>query len=134
MRRTKKNGKITPLDFSCVVTVKSTVEISQNFVAFSEYMNFIMREPSFKVIVKTISNTYRTKPSLIFFFRPQLTVQAVCDSILINSLNVGADKTDNTRQPNKGWPDFIWLAGKACLTQSKLLHSFERRRSFHFVF
>ena len=25
------------------VTVKSTVEISQNFVAFSEYMNFISR-------------------------------------------------------------------------------------------
>ena len=27
-------------DLSYVVTVKSTVEISQNFVAFSEYMNF----------------------------------------------------------------------------------------------
>ena len=29
------------VDLSYVVTVISTVEISQNFVAFSEYMNFI---------------------------------------------------------------------------------------------
>ena len=28
------------VDFSYVVTVKSTMEVSQNFVAFSEYMNF----------------------------------------------------------------------------------------------
>ena len=28
------------VDVSDVVPVKSTVEISQNFVAFSEYMNF----------------------------------------------------------------------------------------------
>ena len=32
--------KISTADLSYVVTVKSTVEISQNFVAFSEYMNF----------------------------------------------------------------------------------------------
>ena len=32
--------KITTLDLSHVVPVKSTVEILQNFVAFSEYMNF----------------------------------------------------------------------------------------------
>ena len=32
--------KITTLDLSYVVQVKSTVEISQNFVAFSGYMNF----------------------------------------------------------------------------------------------
>ena len=32
--------EISTLDLSYVVTVKSTVEISQNFVAFSEYMNF----------------------------------------------------------------------------------------------
>ena len=32
--------EISTVDFSYVV--KSTVEISQNFVAFSEYMNFIM--------------------------------------------------------------------------------------------
>ena len=40
MRRTQKFCEITTLDVSCVVTVKSTVEISQNFVAFSKYMNF----------------------------------------------------------------------------------------------
>ena len=32
--------EISTIDLSDVVTVKSTVEISQNFVAFSEYMNF----------------------------------------------------------------------------------------------
>ena len=32
--------KISTLDLSYVVTIKSTVEISQNFVVFSEYMNF----------------------------------------------------------------------------------------------
>ena len=33
--------EISTVDLSYVVTVKSTVEILQNFVAFSEYMNFI---------------------------------------------------------------------------------------------
>ena len=32
--------EISTLDLSFVVTVKSTVEISQSFVAFSEYMKF----------------------------------------------------------------------------------------------
>ena len=32
--------EISTVDLSYVVTVKSTVEISQNFVAFSEYMSF----------------------------------------------------------------------------------------------
>ena len=32
--------QISTADLSYVVTVKSKVEISQNFVAFSEYMNF----------------------------------------------------------------------------------------------
>ena len=32
--------EISALYLSYVVTVKSAVEISQNFVAFSEYMNF----------------------------------------------------------------------------------------------
>ena len=34
--------EISTADLSHVVTVKSPVEISQNFVAFSEYMNFTM--------------------------------------------------------------------------------------------
>ena len=32
--------EISTIDLSYVVTVKSTAEISQHFVAFSEYMNF----------------------------------------------------------------------------------------------
>ena len=32
--------EISTVDLSYVVTVKSTVEISQKFVAFSEYINF----------------------------------------------------------------------------------------------
>ena len=32
--------EISTVELSYVVPVKSTVEISQNFVAFSEYMNF----------------------------------------------------------------------------------------------
>ena len=40
VRRTPKICEITTLDLSYVVTVKSTVEISQNFVAFSEDMKF----------------------------------------------------------------------------------------------
>ena len=32
--------EISTVDLSYVVMVKSTLEISQNFVAFSEYMNF----------------------------------------------------------------------------------------------
>ena len=32
--------EISSADLSCLVKVKSTVEISQNFVAFSEYLNF----------------------------------------------------------------------------------------------
>ena len=33
--------EISTLDLTYLVTVKSKVEISQNFVAFSEHMNFI---------------------------------------------------------------------------------------------
>ena len=37
--------EISTLLLSYVVAVKSKVEISQNFVAFSEYMNFKSKEP-----------------------------------------------------------------------------------------
>ena len=43
MRRTQKICEITTLDLSYVVTVKSAVEISRNFVAFSQYMNFTFK-------------------------------------------------------------------------------------------
>ena len=38
--KAKTFWEISTVDLSYVVTVKSTVEILQNFVAFSEYMNF----------------------------------------------------------------------------------------------
>ena len=38
-----KFGEISTLLLSYVVPVKSKVEISQNFVAFSEYMNFTLK-------------------------------------------------------------------------------------------
>ena len=38
--KAKKFCEISTVDESYVVTVKSTVEISHDFVAFSEYMNF----------------------------------------------------------------------------------------------
>ena len=38
--KTKKFCEISTIDLSYGVQVKYTVEISQNFVAFSEYMNF----------------------------------------------------------------------------------------------
>ena len=39
-----KFWEISTIDLSYVVTVKSTVDISQNFVAFSEYTNFKNQE------------------------------------------------------------------------------------------
>ena len=41
-QKATKFWKISTVNLSYVVTVKSTVEIWQNFVAFSEYMNFII--------------------------------------------------------------------------------------------
>ena len=46
--------KISTVDLSYVVSVKSTVEISQNFVAFSEYMNFNSSFRLRKSIQKTL--------------------------------------------------------------------------------
>ena len=43
LKKATKFGKISTVDLFYVVTVKSMVEISQNFVAFSEYMNFNRR-------------------------------------------------------------------------------------------
>ena len=40
VRRTQFFWEITNLDLSYAVPVKCMVEISQNFVAFSEYVNF----------------------------------------------------------------------------------------------
>ena len=59
--------KISNLDLSYVVTVKCKVEISQNFVAFSEYMNFSFIEKSdpslynLKMTCKQFSNMVRSE-------------------------------------------------------------------------
>ena len=37
--------EISTVDLSYAVTVKSTVEMLQNFVVFSEYMKFIIQKP-----------------------------------------------------------------------------------------
>ena len=42
-----KISKISTVDLSYVLTVKSTVKISQNFAAFSEYMNLDFKESQF---------------------------------------------------------------------------------------
>ena len=39
-KKATKFCEISTVDLSYIVPVKSTVEILQNFVAFSEYMNF----------------------------------------------------------------------------------------------
>ena len=46
-------GEISTVDLSYLVMVKYTVEISQNFVAFWEYMNFK------KILPKTWACEYR---------------------------------------------------------------------------
>ena len=51
--------EISTVDLSYVVTVKSTVEISQKFLAFSEYMNFnclYQRRRKFKNLGEANSN------------------------------------------------------------------------------
>jgi hypothetical protein len=44
-------AKITTLNMSYVVTIKSTVKISQNFVVFSEYMNFTDTKINFTQLI-----------------------------------------------------------------------------------
>ena len=43
--------KISTLDLSYVVTVKSKVEISQSFMTFSEYMNFKYKLRNYQISV-----------------------------------------------------------------------------------
>ena len=49
-----KFRKIFTLLLSCVMPVKSKVKISQNFVAFSEYMNFNKGSKFFKSLIPKI--------------------------------------------------------------------------------
>ena len=57
--------EITTLDLSYVVPVKSTMEISQNFVAFSEYMNFKISRSMGWMDLKIINDFCNYFPILI---------------------------------------------------------------------
>ena len=60
--------EISTLDLFYVVTVKSTVEISQNFVAFSEYINFILESKRLhhKSIVHALDKTFAVRKFVAF--------------------------------------------------------------------
>ena len=59
--------EITTLDLSYVVTVKSTVEILQNFVAFSEYMNFNNRIAEGTLSASLLLSRQSAAPSIKLF-------------------------------------------------------------------
>ena len=59
--------EISTVDLSYVVTVKFTVEISENFVAFSEYMNFTCSDRRIKSY-GIVSIEARSKPKLLGLF------------------------------------------------------------------
>ena len=60
--------EISTVDLSCVVTVKSTVEISQNFQAFSEYMNFKKKRNQNLVFHKFASHMIFFHYNYLLFF------------------------------------------------------------------
>ena len=58
----EKTTNFCEIDLSYVVTVKSTLEISQNFVAFSEYLNFTNCMKTYRKKKKT----QKQKPKRLF--------------------------------------------------------------------
>ena len=60
--------EISTLDLSYVVTVKSSVEILQNFVAFSEYMNFTNIQILFVIRNATVVKTFQQRGSFSLGF------------------------------------------------------------------
>ena len=71
--------EISNVDLSYAVTVKSTMEILQNFVAFSEYMNFIFTEMAGNMIManlKKISKVTNTRRDFPFLPVPMMRWQA----------------------------------------------------------
>ena len=50
-------GKVSTVDLSYLVMVKSRIEISQNFLAFSEYMNFTYIFPASALVLNEHGNT-----------------------------------------------------------------------------
>ena len=62
--------EISTVDLSYVVLVKSTVEISQNFVAFSDYMNFTNKSNQLKKVKNWNSFFVKTYgDQRIFFYK-----------------------------------------------------------------
>ena len=78
--------EISTLDLSYVETVKSTVEILQNFVAFSEYMNFILN----CFIVRTLKNSKLTVNNTIMSIVSNII--EVCSTIYIATFFISSYK------------------------------------------
>ena len=75
--------EISIVDLSYVVTVKSTLEISQTFVAFSEYMKFNSEDPD----CFATSNKTSFRLILFYFFSNMLHVcTSFCNGLLSMSL------------------------------------------------
>ena len=71
--KAKNFCKISTIDLSYVVTVKSMVEVSQNFVDFSEYMNFNI--PWFHILSKQASPELATKNNCILkLYKSMITI------------------------------------------------------------
>ena len=63
--KAKKFCEIFTLLFSYVVPVKSKVKILQNFVAFSDYMNFIVKSSGLRACCHAIIVLLERSPSLL---------------------------------------------------------------------
>ena len=62
-KKTTKFCEISTVDLSYVVTVKSTMESLQNFVAFSECMNFIELDFEITLIVEFTPHMVKKTPA-----------------------------------------------------------------------
>ena len=78
--------EISTVEFSYVVTVKSMMEISQNFVAFSEYMNFKFNDLNchhivIRVLVQNFGSFWdascQTLSNLVFFSKNNKQVLSI---------------------------------------------------------
>ena len=74
-------GKISTVDLTGTTQDKSTVKISQNFVAFSEYMNFNPDLHSTEFHIRTIWIAVCIIVAILVIFNPNLVatnLKAVC--------------------------------------------------------
>ena len=106
--------KFSTLLLSYVVLVKSKVEISQNFVAFSEYMNFKF---NFRKTLTTLCSSWRQRSGLLFWaFYSELTLvlmectQVNCNVFANILLNVLLREKKNTQKWNRsGVIIILWV-------------------------